>query len=80
MAKYDYNCRPHQAISCTVLPLAMRKRLDERNGEGLREWCQPKAWVSAREVLGKGAVDHPGCHVLSLMGARIYSINPGDLQ
>lgn len=53
LAKYDYNCKPHQAISCTVLPLAMHKWLDERNDEGLREWCQPKVWVSAREVLGK---------------------------
>lgn len=70
----------HQAISCTVLPLAMRKWLDERNGEGLREWCQPKVWVSAREVLGKGAVDHPGCHILSLMGVRISGINPDYLQ
>lgn len=31
-------------------------------------------------VPGKGEADHPGCHVLSLMGARTYSINPGVLQ
>jgi len=63
-----------------VLPLAMHKQLDERNGEGPREWCQPKVWVSAREVMGKGAVDHPGCHLLSLIGVKIYSINPDYLQ
>lgn len=34
--------------------------------------CQGSAW--------KGAVGHPHCHVLSLMGMRIYSINPDDLQ
>lgn len=53
LAKYDYSCKRHQAISYTVLPLAVHKRLDETNGEGLRAWCQPKVWVSAREVLGK---------------------------
>lgn len=34
--------------------------------------CQGSAW--------KCAVDHPHCHVLSLMGVRIYSLNPDDLQ
>lgn len=71
------NCRPHQAMSRTVLPLAMRS-LDEGKGKRLEERCQPPVWVKAREVLRKGDVDQPGCHVLSLMGVRIYSINPDN--